>query len=79
MGRSSDYLRQILKDNQRYQIQLNECHKIMNSQKLKIELLEDENKSLKKRLEKQDTKGKSWVKIKAAGVSGWIRKDLVKK
>ena len=27
----------------------------------------------------KDLKGKTWVKINAAGVTGWIRKDLVKK
>ena len=56
MGRSSDYSKQILRDNQKYQNDLIKCHKIINSQKLKIELLEDENKMLKKKLEKYEIK-----------------------
>ena len=48
MGRSSNYSQQILKDNQKYQNELIECHKLIKSQKLQIQLLEDENKLLKK-------------------------------
>ena len=56
MGRSSNYSQQILKDNQKYQNELIECHKLIKSQKLQIQLLEDENKSLKKKLEKYEIK-----------------------
>ena len=27
----------------------------------------------------KDTKGKTWLKVKAVAVTGWVRKDMVKK